>query len=182
MSDKYKKTSGHAKWDEMSGGTQITVIHDALVSPVLICLISDIVNPAPKRGETLIQRARVSYDLHIWRKVHHHVHAASKCVRCNRFSAHLLRTHATGWYYLKKKERRRGREWETRGEEKDYGCMSGGQVNGPVRLLRLSRNPLQYAIRLLFFPLSSCSLFRLVAYIALDHINSEDRELLKHLR
>jgi len=61
--------------------------------------------------------------------------------------------------------------------------MSGGQVNGPVRLLRLSRNPLQYAIRLLFFPLSSYGLFRLVAYIALDHdINPEDRELLKHLR
>lgn len=109
----------------------------------------------------------------------------ARCVRCNRFSAHLLRTHATGWYYLKRKEaeRKRGREWETRGEEKDYGCMSGGQVNGPVRLLRLSRNPLQYAIRLLFFPLSSYGLFRLVAYIALDHdINPEDRKLLKHLR
>lgn len=72
MSDKYKQMSKYAKRDEMSGGTQITVMHDALVSPVLICLISDIVNPASKRGETLIQRAHVSYDLHIWRKVHHH--------------------------------------------------------------------------------------------------------------
>lgn len=60
MSNKYKETSEYIKRDETSSEAQITVMRDALVSPVLICLISDIVNPA-QREEKLwyTQRARV---------------------------------------------------------------------------------------------------------------------------